>query len=80
MGSGGPTVPVVVAAQALARGVVLQPSYLKIVNYPQEAAPTNAFHSIAELAGSKDSSAWPCARWWRTSRSWSAMSAARAAN
>jgi pilus assembly protein CpaB len=48
--NGGPTVPVVVAAQALARGVVLQPSFLKIVNYPQEGAPNQAYHSIAELA------------------------------
>jgi pilus assembly protein CpaB len=50
MGSGGPTVPVVVAAQTLARGIVLQPSYLKIVNYPQDGAPAQAFHSINELA------------------------------
>ncbi len=47
------TVPVVVAAQSLERGVVLQPNFLKVVNFPAEAAPTNAFHTIADLADGK---------------------------
>ena len=47
-------VPVVVAAQPLDRGVVLQPGYLKLVNFPADAAPANAFHAIAELTGGKD--------------------------
>ena len=47
-------VAVVVAAQPLERGVALQPAFLKLVNFPPEAAPPNAFHSVAELTGSKD--------------------------
>jgi len=47
-------VPVVVAAQALERGVVRQPAALKVVNFPAEAAPANVFHTIAELTGAKD--------------------------
>jgi len=50
----GELVPVVVAAQPLERGVVLQPSSLKVVNFPAEAAPSNVFHTIAELTGAKD--------------------------
>jgi pilus assembly protein CpaB len=46
--------PVVVAVQPLDRGVVLQPNLLKTVNYPADAVPTNAFHSIADLTGGKD--------------------------
>jgi pilus assembly protein CpaB len=48
------TVPVVVAAQPLDRGVVLQPSVLKLVNFPADSIPANAFHSVAELTGGKD--------------------------
>ena len=48
------TVAVVVAAQPLDRGVTLQASSLKVVNFPAEAVPTNVFHSIAELTGNKD--------------------------
>jgi len=48
------SVPVVVAAQPLDRGVVLQPAMLKLVNLPAEAAPANAFHNIADLTGGKD--------------------------
>ena len=51
--SGG-TVPIVVAAQPLDRGVVLQPSFLKVVNFPSDAAPSNVFHAISELTGGKD--------------------------
>jgi pilus assembly protein CpaB len=48
------TTPVVVASQPLARGVALQPSLLKVVNYPQSDVPASSFHSIAELTGDKD--------------------------
>jgi pilus assembly protein CpaB len=48
------SVPVVVAAQPLDRGVVLQPAMLKVVNFPAEAAPANVFHSVTDLAGGKD--------------------------
>ena len=51
--SGG-LVPVVVAAQPVERGVVLQPAFLKLASFPADAAPANAFHSIAELTGGKD--------------------------
>ena len=44
-------VPVVVASQPLARGVVLDPRFLKVVNYPADSVPTNSFHSVAEVAG-----------------------------
>lgn len=50
----GGTVPVVVAAQPLDRGVVLAPNFLKVVNFPAEAAPSNVFHAISELTGGKD--------------------------
>jgi pilus assembly protein CpaB len=49
----GPTVPVVVANRPLARGVALDPAFLKIVNYPQDGAPAQAFHSIADAAGAQ---------------------------
>src|SRR5258706_5189807 len=47
-------VSVVVAAQRLERGVALTPAFLKVVNYPADAAPSNAFHNIEELTGGKD--------------------------
>lgn len=50
----GDLVPVVVAAQPLARGVVLQPTFLKVVNFPADAVPANAFRAIADLTGDKD--------------------------
>ena len=46
------SVPVVVASQPLARGVVLEARFLKVVNSPAESVPTNAFHSMAEVTGS----------------------------
>lgn len=49
----GPTVPVVVAARPLARGIALQPDFLKVVNYPQDGAPDQAFHTITEAAGAQ---------------------------
>lgn len=48
------SVPVVVAAQPLDRGVALQPAMLKVVNFPAEAAPANVFHAITDLTGGKD--------------------------
>ena len=48
------SVPVVVAAQPLDRGVALQPAMLKVVNFPADAAPANVFHTVAELTGGKD--------------------------
>lgn len=50
----GAPVPVVVTAQPIDRGVALQPGFLKLVNFPAEAAPANAFHSISDLTGGKD--------------------------
>jgi pilus assembly protein CpaB len=56
---GGPVtsagmVPVVVAAQPMDRGVVLDAAHLKVVNFPAEAAPANAFHAVSDLTGGKD--------------------------
>jgi pilus assembly protein CpaB len=51
---GGAMVPVVVAAQPMDRGVVLEPNFLKVVNLPAEAVPANVFHTVAELTGGKD--------------------------
>lgn len=48
------SVPVVITAQPLDRGVALQPAMLKVVNFPAEAAPSTAFRSISELTGGKD--------------------------
>jgi pilus assembly protein CpaB len=48
------TTPVVVAAQPIDRGVVLEPRLLKVANFPADSVPTNAFHSLAELTGGKD--------------------------
>jgi pilus assembly protein CpaB len=50
----GGLVPVVVTAQPLDRGVVLEARFLKLVNFPADAAPANSFHSVAELTGGKD--------------------------
>jgi pilus assembly protein CpaB len=47
-------VPVVVAAQPMDRGVVLDAAHLKVVNFPAEAAPANAFHAVSDLTGGKD--------------------------
>ena len=49
--SNGPAIPVVVAAANVPRGGVLEASMLKVAAYPTDAAPTGAFHSIAELTG-----------------------------
>ncbi len=52
--SAAPGSPVVVAAQPIARGVVVQPQLLKVVNYPAGAVPTGAFTAISQLTGTKD--------------------------
>jgi len=49
--SNGPAMPVVVAAANVPRGGVLQPTMLKVVAYPTDAAPAGVFHSVAELTG-----------------------------
>ena len=43
--------PVVVAALPISRGAALQPFTLKVVNYPQGAAPLGAFGSVSQLVG-----------------------------
>jgi pilus assembly protein CpaB len=53
-GSEAPTVSIVVAARPLARGAVLQADALKVVNYPQDAAPVEAFHAIGEVVGGEN--------------------------
>jgi pilus assembly protein CpaB len=50
-GPTGSTVNVAVAAQAIDRDAVLQPSMLKVVSYPANAAPAGVFHSVGELIG-----------------------------
>lgn len=52
--SSGGMVAVVVAAQPMDRGVVLEPNFLKVVNLPAEAVPANVFHAVSELTGGKD--------------------------
>lgn len=42
------TVPVVVAAQPIARGVTLSPNVLKVARYPQGSVPPGAFSSVEE--------------------------------
>jgi pilus assembly protein CpaB len=49
--SNGPAIPVVVTAADVPRGGVLLPAMLKVVAYPTNAAPTGAFHSVAEVTG-----------------------------
>jgi pilus assembly protein CpaB len=46
--------PVVVAAVPIARGVVVQPQLLKIVNYPAGSVPVGSFTKISDLTGTKD--------------------------
>ena len=45
------TVAVVVAAKPIERGVDLQPSLLKVVKFPADAAPAGAFGSLDAFAG-----------------------------
>jgi len=46
------TTPVVVAAQTVARGEVLQPGLLKVVDFPKNSVPAGTFRGISQLAGS----------------------------
>ncbi len=50
----GAGAPVVVAAAPIKRGVVLQPSLLKVVNYPAGSVPAGSFSSVSLLTGPKD--------------------------
>jgi pilus assembly protein CpaB len=42
-------VPVVVATQAIARGQALEPTNLKVVNFPTNAAPDGTFRDVADV-------------------------------
>ena len=53
--SSGPAVAIVVAARPLARGSVIQADALKVVNYPQDAAPVEAFHTVADVVSGDNS-------------------------
>ena len=46
--------PVVVAQAPISRGGVVQPTQLKVVNYPAGSVPAGAFTTIAQLTGGKD--------------------------
>jgi len=46
------TTPVVVAAQPVARGAVLQPALLKVVNFPANSIPAGSFRAVSQLVGS----------------------------
>src|SRR4051812_16200040 len=45
------TTPVVVAAQALTRGTILQPGAVKLVAYPKDSVPAGAFQSVEQMLG-----------------------------
>lgn len=49
-----PATTVVVAAKPIARGVTLTPDLLKLVDFPKDTVPENAFTTIAQLTGPKD--------------------------
>ena len=42
--------PVVVAAAAIGRGATLQPTQLKVVNYPAGSVPSGSFQTVAQVA------------------------------
>lgn len=46
--------PVVVASAPITRGAVIQPTQLKVVNYPAGSVPTGSFTAINQLTGGKD--------------------------
>ena len=50
----GSGAPVVVAAVPIARGTVVQPALLKVVNFPAGAAPANGFTTVTAFNGGKD--------------------------
>ena len=45
------TTPVVVAAQAIDRGKVIEAKTLKVVNYPAQAVPPGSFHDLKDITG-----------------------------
>jgi pilus assembly protein CpaB len=45
------TTPVVVAAQAIARGTILQPGAVKLVAYPRDSVPAGSFQSVDQMLG-----------------------------
>jgi len=47
------TVPVVVAAQPIARGIALQPGLLKVVRYPEGSVPPGALTDLNQAAGQR---------------------------
>jgi len=47
----GPTVPVVIAAKPIGRGLTITTDLLRVVQYPADAAPQTDFQSIAQLTG-----------------------------
>jgi pilus assembly protein CpaB len=47
----GSTVSVVVAASPIARGALLQPTELKVVDYPSSAVPPGSFQAVGQLVG-----------------------------
>jgi len=49
----GPGTPVVVAASPIKRGVTLDPSALKVVNYPSGSVPDGSFSTVTQLTGEK---------------------------
>ncbi|QUD88584.1 Flp pilus assembly protein CpaB [Phenylobacterium montanum] len=48
---GAGTAPVVVATKPIDRGVALNPTLLRVVNYPADAVPEGAFQSLDQLVG-----------------------------
>lgn len=46
--------PVVVASAPITRGAVIQPTQLKVVNYPAGSVPAGSFTAINQLTGGKD--------------------------
>jgi pilus assembly protein CpaB len=44
-------VPVVVAAETIARGATLTPTLLKVVEFPPTAVPAGAFEAVAQVTG-----------------------------
>ncbi|MEL6795046.1 MAG: SAF domain-containing protein, partial [Pseudomonadota bacterium] len=49
------TKPVVVAANSMNYGKVLTPGDVRVVDYPEDAVPGNAFSSLEELLGAEGS-------------------------
>jgi pilus assembly protein CpaB len=54
-GQTGSMMPVVVAAQPIARGMTLTPDLLKVVNYPVNAVPNGSMQTLTAFSGGKTS-------------------------